>query len=248
MKRYGLIGKSLEHSFSQQYFTRKFSTENIAAEYMLFPMGHIEDFLAIVAADQLLFGVNVTFPYKKEIIPFLHALSPIAAQTGAVNTVKIQRQAGKLLLEGYNTDAPAFESEVTEKAGPPSGLALIMGTGGAAAAVGTALQQLGWEFRMVSRHKQCPGTILYSDLSSELLHQTTLIVNATPLGTFPDTGSCPPLPWQWINANHFLFDLVYNPPETLFMKRGKEKGARTINGLDMLHKQAQLSWEIWNSP
>lgn len=248
MKRYGLIGKSLKHSFSQEYFTRKFSDENIAAEYRLMPIQNIADFLAIVADDQLLCGVNVTIPYKKEIIPMLDSLSPVAAQTGAVNTVKIHREAGKLFLEGFNTDVPAFESEVIEKAGMPSGLALILGTGGAASAVAEALHQLEWDFKMVSRSKQSPNTILYANLNQMLLQQTTLIVNATPLGTFPDADASPPLPWQWINENHFLFDMVYNPPETLFIRRGKQNGARTSNGLDMLHKQAQLSWKIWNSP
>lgn len=245
MKKYGLIGKNLKHSFSQQYFTKKFAEQDINAEYVLLELATISDFRNIVATPPFLNGVNVTIPYKKAIIPFLDSLSGEAAQIGAVNTIKIRRKAMTVLLEGYNTDAPAFKSEMTKKVDPPSGMALVLGTGGAAAAVSLALQQLGWEFRMVSRNKQCPGTILYSQLSSDLLRNTTLIVNATPLGTYPDVGSCPSLPWQWITANHFLFDLVYNPAETLFMQRGRERGAGTSNGLGMLYKQAELSWDIW---
>ncbi|GAB1405179.1 shikimate dehydrogenase [Lentimicrobium sp.] len=248
MKKYGLIGKSLKHSFSRDFFTARFKLENISAEYHLLPIEDISDFLSLLEADQTLCGLNVTFPFKQQIIPYLNELSPIATLAGAVNTVKITRDSGKLFLKGYNTDVTAFNSEVTEKVGTPTKRALILGTGGAAAAASLALQQLGWEFRLVSRHKKSPEWLLYTELNEKIMQQTSLIVNATPLGTFPNTDECPLLPWQHINSGHFLFDMVYNPPETLFIQHGKQKGAKTTNGLGMLHKQAALSWEIWNEP
>lgn len=248
MRTFALIGKTLKHSFSKQYFTEKFRSENIDAAYMLFELESIAGLIPTIHAHPTLEGLNVTFPYKKEVVPLLDWLSPDAAAIGAVNTIKIIRDSGSIRLEGYNTDAPAFKSEIAGKVGPPSGPALILGTGGAAAAAEVALGQLNREVTKVSRSQHNASTIQYGDLSKEFLQKITLIVNATPLGTFPDISTCPPLPWQWINERHFLFDMVYNPSETLFMQRAKESGAQTTNGLKMLHKQAELAWEIWNLP
>ena len=248
MKTYGLLGRTLKHSFSRQYFTEKFRAENIDAAYLLFELDSIEALNPILLQHTTLEGLNVTFPYKKEVIPLLDWLSPDAAAIGAINTIKIIRDSGLIRLEGYNTDAPAFKSEMVEKVDQPSGNALILGTGGAAAAAEVALKQLSWEVKKVSRSQRDASTIGYTDLTKDLLQKATLIINVTPLGTFPDIDTCPSLPWQWINASHFLFDMVYNPSETLFMQHARECGAHTTNGLGMLYKQAELSWEIWNSP
>lgn len=244
---YGLIGLTLKHSWSKQYFTGKFSGGNINAVYNLYELQQIDEIIKLVEAEKRLCGLNVTIPYKQSVIPFLSAVSPEAAAIGAVNAIAIDRSSDEIRMTGYNTDAPAFAEELIGFAGKPSGNALILGTGGAAKAVDYVLEKQGWSRQFVSRKPAGQGTISYTDLDADILKKTRLIVNATPLGMYPAIDTAPPLPWELIGSAHFLFDLVYNPEVTRFMKEGERRGARVINGLGMLKRQADLAWEIWHT-
>ena len=241
---YGLIGFPLGHSFSARYFTVKFQRENLSGyEYRNFPLESIRELPAMLENHPGLLGFNVTIPYKQEVIPFLTALSAEAREIGAVNCVKITPQG----LYGHNTDAYGFRKSLLGLIGPMRPDALILGTGGASKAVGYVLRELGIAYTTVSRSGG-PGRLCYRELTAEVMHSHPLIVNATPLGTFPKVAGCPALPYETITPAHFLFDLVYNPPLTEFLRRGKAQGAAICNGYEMLVGQAEKAWEIWNDP
>ena len=248
MDKYGLIGYPLKHSFSITYFNEKFQAENIDAEYVNFEIPRIEDFMEVIDENPDLCGLNVTIPYKEQVIPYLDELDKDTAKIGAVNVIKIIRQAkGKIKLVGYNSDIIGFTQSIEPLLQPRHKKALVLGTGGASKAVCYVLTQLGISHRLVSRQSGS-NRLSYAEVTSELIHQTHLIINATPLGTFPNVKDCPDIPYQALGPDHFLFDLVYNPAVTEFLKRGTDQGAHTQNGYDMLIGQAEKAWEIWNSP
>lgn len=234
MKRLGLIGHPLSHSFSKAYFTEKFEREGLECEYENYDI----DDIALVR-DVDLTGFNVTSPYKEAIIPYLDELDPIAAEVGAVNTVKVLPD-GRLI--GFNTDVIGFAETVF--GAELQKTALILGTGGASKAVQYALRQLDIRYSIVSRSIG-KGDYQYEELTPEIIQSHLLIVNATPVGMAPNINEAPNLPYDAITPQHTLIDLIYNPEETLFLRNGKERGATTINGLTMLHAQAEASWEIW---
>ncbi len=247
MHRFGLIGYPLTHSFSEKYFAEKFRNEGITdASYENFPLQSIHEFPGLVASVKDLAGLNVTIPYKEKIIPYLDELAGEAAAVKAVNTIRILREQDRLHLTGYNTDVWGFEVTLKPLLRPWHTFALVLGTGGAAKAVGYVLKKLGLEVWYVSRKPTGEKTIRYHELTGPMLQQIKVLVNTTPLGMFPATDTCPEIPYRYLTSEHLLYDLVYNPSETLFMKLGKEHGATVVNGLEMLKQQAEKSWEIWN--
>lgn len=253
MDTYGLIGFPLKHSFSAGFFTEKFRKENIDAEYLNFEIEDILEIRRVILFNQYLKGLNVTIPYKEDVIPFLNNLSPEAEKIGAVNVIKILRKPGDMYfyeLTGYNTDYIGFKNSLTPLLKPGINYkALILGTGGASKAVSNVLNDLKIDFFKVSRSKsnlEC-RIISYDDLSNDIMLTHNLIINTTPVGTFPDIDFCPNIPYSHITPNHILYDLVYNPEETLFLRNGKVRGACIKNGLEMLQLQALAAWDIWNS-
>ncbi len=243
MAKYGLIGKDLSHSFSKTFFTYKFEQENRKDSYHNFELENLEQFLEIIKKNTDLKGLNVTIPYKEDIIPYLDKLDKEAQKIGAVNTIKFVK-GGKLI--GYNTDHYAFAKALADFFPLKEKTALILGTGGASKAIQYVLKMMDFKYRIVSR-KKCDDTITYDAVTQDLVTNHYLIVNCTPLGTFPNIRECPKLPYQYISEDHVLFDLIYNPRETEFMKRGFVKGARVSNGLKMLEYQAKRAWKIWKS-
>jgi shikimate dehydrogenase len=242
MKTFGLIGYPLSHSFSPGYFAHKFETQNITdAEYLSFPISSINKLTELVANNKSLVGLNVTIPYKQAVIPFLDELDETAVAVGAVNTIKIKNNK----LIGYNTDVIGFEKSLSRLLENDSH-AIILGTGGAAKAVGFVLKKLNIEHIYVSRNKS-KHTFNYEELDETIIKKHTLIINTTPIGMSPEVSSSPNIPYNLLSEQHFLFDLIYNPEITLFLQKGKDKGCRTQNGLEMLHLQADSSWSIWNS-
>lgn len=239
MKQFGLLGYPLGHSFSRAFFTDKFAREGIDAEYLNFELPDIAALPALIAEHPALCGFNVTIPYKQAVIPYLDDLSSEASAIGAVNTVKID---GNRLI-GHNTDIIGFRDSLRPLLQPHHTRALVLGTGGASRAVVHALDTLGITWRYVSRK----GSFSYSALTPAILASYTLIINCTPLGMSPNIDNCPDIPYEALTPRHLLFDLVYNPEETLFLRRGRERGAVTKNGLEMLHLQALAAWRIWNS-
>jgi shikimate dehydrogenase len=245
MRRFGLIGKSLEHSFSARYFNRKFTEENLhSCRYDLFPLQSPEAMRTLAAEMKELTGLNVTIPFKTTIIPYLEELDDIAGETGAVNTIRIFRNKGGICLKGYNTDVWGFE----QTAGPffIKKNVLVLGTGGAARAVIQVLRKRNVNYLMVSRTPSSPGEIGYDQITQDMLRNYLFIVNATPVGMYPHTDELPELDYRHITKSHVLYDLIYNPPVTGFLLKGKQQGATTMNGLKMLMLQAEKSWEIWN--
>ncbi len=246
MRKYGLIGYPLSHSFSKRYFTEKFEKEGIGdAEYENYPLESIGELPELVRAEPALAGLNVTIPYKEKVIPFLDSLAGDASAVGAVNTIRISRSGG-IRLTGYNTDVWGFETTLRPLLKPWHTFALVLGTGGAAKAVGYVLKKLGMEVWFVSRHPRGDRAIRYNELTGLMLQKIKLIVNTTPLGMAPHTDTCPDIPYRYLTSEHLLYDLVYNPEETLFMKLGKERKATVVNGMQMLVQQAERSWQIWN--
>ena len=247
MIRYGLIGYPLSHSFSKQYFARKFAQENIDnTTYELFPLTNVEEFLGLIEQHPHLVGLNVTIPYKQQIIPFLDRLDPVAERIGAVNTIKIDPTSGERV--GYNSDYYGFKQSLepwlSEKIMKQ---ALVLGTGGASKAVTCALQDLGVSCQYVSR-RATPKVVTYEALRSDFsLADFSIIVNTTPLGMSPHVDTTPDLNYDQLTAAQLCYDLVYNPEETLFMEQAATRGASVKNGLEMLHRQAEKSWKIWNS-
>lgn len=246
-RKFTLIGYPLSHSFSEKYFTQKFKNEQILNhEYTLSPLEKIEDLLELINSMPGLKGINVTIPYKEQVIPYLDEISEEAQAIGAVNTIKIEN--GK--LTGYNTDVYGFEKsllKLLQKKNKTISVenALVLGTGGAAKAVVYILKKLGIDPILVSR-RQNSGDLTYSDLDTLIFEECRLIVNTTPLGMLPNLHSYPDLPYHRLNKNYFLYDLVYNPEKTVFLKRGEDQKAAILNGLEMLHLQAEKAWEIWN--
>ena len=241
MRHYGIIGYPLLHSFSAKYFNEKFATEKIEAEYSLYPVGSGEGLSVIGYRIQELMnsldGFNVTLPYKQSIIPFLDRLDETAEAIGAVNVV-YQRV-------GYNTDCLGFMASIQPLLREYDRQALVLGTGGASKAVCFGLRKLGITPTLVSRTPK-EGMLGYNELTDEVMARHTIIVNCTPLGMLPEVDTCPPIPYEAISAQHLLFDCVYNPEETLFLKKGKAQGATIRNGMEMLFGQAKAAWKIWN--
>ncbi len=242
MKLFGLIGKNLSHSFSAEWFNAKFREEGIDAVYKNFMLSSVEEFTSLSKENELA-GLNVTIPFKKVIIPFLNEIEESAKKTGAVNTIKFLDSENKF-TKGYNTDYLAFSETIRPLLGNRK-KALILGTGGAAFAVKAALEDLMIPSDFVSR---LPGEkrYIYTELNQEIMKEYLLLINCTPLGMYPDVSSFPPIPYQYINSSHLVYDLIYNPEETLFLSKAKEAGAKVKNGRDMLIRQAELAWEIWN--
>ena len=243
MPKYGLIGKNIAYSFSKKFFSEKFERENLPHSYENFDIPSIGHFKKIISENNDLKGLNVTIPYKESILPYLDFLDGAAKKIGAVNTIKISNEKK---LTGFNTDLYGFQKLLAEFLPIQKKSALILGTGGAAKAVAHGLEMLGFHFKFVSRSNK-PNTINYESLSEALIENHLLIVNCTPLGTFPNIHEYPAIPYQFITEHHLLIDLIYNPAETEFIKQGKSRGAKTANGLLMLEMQAEKSWEIWNS-
>ena len=246
MQKYGLIGYPLKHSFSIGYFNEKFRSEGVDAEYVNFEIPSINDFMEVIEENPNLSGLNVTIPYKEQVIPFLDSLDPDTAKIGAVNVIKIIRQPkGKVKLVGYNSDIIGFTQSIQPLLLPSHKKALLLGTGGASKAVFHGLKNLGIESVFVSlTHK--PGMLTYEELTPEVMAEYTVIVNCTPVGMYPKVDFCPNIPYEYLTPNHLLYDLLYNPNVTLFMKKGEERGAITKNGLEMLLLQAFAAWEIWH--
>ena len=245
MQKYGLVGYPLKHSFSIGYFNEKFSSEKIEAEYINFEIPDINNFPEIIEANPNLHGLNVTIPYKEKVIPYLDELDKQTAAIGAVNVIKIIRnKGGKPKLIGYNSDIIGFTQSIQPLLQSHHKKALILGTGGASKAVFHGLKNLGIEAKFVSRTARF-GMLTYEELNAEIIKEYTVIVNCTPVGMYPKVDASPDIPYEAITSEHLLYDLLYNPNITLFMKKGEAKGAVTKNGLEMLLLQAFAAWEIW---
>ncbi len=241
MRTFGLIGKSLAHSFSPDYFKAKFKREHISdAHYRLFELQSIDAFPRLLQNEKNLAGLNVTIPYKSEIIPFLDDLDDAAKAIGAVNT--IQFMEGK--TKGFNTDYIGFKTTLSMLLDlPKNNKALILGTGGASKAVAYALQEMGISYSFVSRTQ---GDVLYSELNEKWMNEYNIIINTSPVGTYPNVNDFPPIPIAFLSSKHLVYDLVYNPEETKLMQLARQQGAKVQNGYEMLCLQAEESWKIWN--
>ncbi len=240
---FGLIGKNIAYSFSQSYFNLKFKNEKLHKNsYVNFDIQDILTFKEIIKKNKNLKGLNVTIPYKEVIIPFLDELSEDASKIGAVNTIKISSSG----LKGFNTDHYGFKKSLLPYLDSTHKKALILGTGGASKAIAYVLKELRIPYTFVSRNAS-KNTLLYENLDAVILKEHTLLINCTPLGTHPNIDKKPAIPYEFITSKHLLYDLIYNPEETLFLKLGKKRGAKTCNGLEMLKLQAEKAWEIWNN-
>jgi len=259
MKKYGLIGYPLTHSFSKKFFTEKFLNNGLDDhQYELYPLPNLSDLPELIKSIPDLCGLNVTVPHKIGVMYYLDKIDPAAKQIDAVNCIKIVNHqpveaffSGELSslsvrLEGFNTDAYAFEESLKPLLKKHHQKALVLGTGGASRAVAYVLEKLGIAYHLVSR-RNIRKQLSYKKLTADIMNEHLLIINTTPLGTAPNIEECPDIPYESLTSKHLLYDLVYNPPETEFLKRGKAKGAVIKNGLEMLHMQAEKSWEIWNS-
>ncbi len=246
MKLYGLIGYPLGHSFSRNFFNEKFASEKINAQYVNFEIPNIKYLTKVLNEQTELKGFNVTIPYKQQIIPMLNELDPVAEAIGAVNVVKVMRRKGRVWLKGFNTDAPAFKGSISPLLEKYHERALVLGSGGASKAVAYALNELGVGSQIVSRTERS-GVLTYNDLTSEIMAAHTVVVNCTPVGMYPRTDECPPIPYGQVTSHHLLYDLLYNPDTTLFMHKGAAQGAMVKNGIEMLLLQAFESWRIWES-
>lgn len=245
MDKYGLIGYPLVHSFSIIYFNQKFIDEKIDAVYENFEIPTIDLLPEVIDSNPDLRGLNVTIPYKQKVMPFLDAISQEAMAIGAVNVIKVTREGGKSRLKGYNSDVIGFTKSIESMLEKFHKKALILGTGGASKAVDYGLKSLGLETVFVSRYQR-PGTIQYEDITPDIIKEYNVIVNCTPCGMYPHTEECPKLPYEAMDNRTILYDLIYNPDTTLFMKKGAEHGANTKNGLEMLLLQAFASWDFWH--
>ncbi|NMC41929.1 MAG: shikimate dehydrogenase [Bacteroidales bacterium] len=248
MRNYGLIGYPLTHSFSESYFRDKFIKEGIKDTfYKNYPIRSLAELPVLIKEAPSLMGLNVTIPYKKDVIEYLNYLDKDAEEAGAVNVIKIIRYDNDIELKGYNTDIYGFMESLRNNLSENVKSALVLGTGGSSAAVTFVLRRLNIDFSYVSRSAG-ENTYRYEDLDNEIIAAHRLIINTTPLGMYPDTDHKPLIPYNALSENHVLYDLIYNPPETLFLHEGKKAGCLTINGLEMLKLQAEKSWEIWNDP
>lgn len=244
MSRFGLIGKDIAYSFSKQYFTNKFETEQLPYTYENFDLEHISEFTPLIQNNSNIIGFNVTIPYKEQVIPFLDTIDKKAKKIGAVNTITFDSN-GK--LKGYNTDCYGFKKSIKPYLKKHHKKALILGTGGASKAIAYTLKKLKIKFDYVSRTNKNGVKYTYDNLTLKDLNNYTVIINCTPIGTHPHVNARPNIPYEGITNRHLLFDLIYNPEETAFLKAGKSKGAKTVNGYQMLEFQAEKAWRIWNS-
>lgn len=243
MRRFGLIGFPLSHSFSKKYFSDKFEREGYHDHvYELFPIASIEMLPSLIQSYPDLVGLNVTIPYKQAVIPYLHQ-KELPGGMNASNCIRVRNGH----LTGYNTDVTGFEKSFITKLKPHHTKALVLGNGGATAAVVYVLKKLGLEFDIVSRQKREGSSFTYHDLDKKVIEQHTVIINASPVGTYPAVEECPDIPYEYLSSDHYLFDLIYNPSQTTFLKKGEQRGAATKNGYDMLEIQAEESWKIWNA-
>lgn len=249
MKTFGLIGYPLVHSFSKDFFSEKFVREGLSdCQYLNFEIDSISKFPSLFEENDSIIGLNCTIPYKQAVMAHLNEIDDVASRIGAVNTIKPIIKNGKIYLRGYNTDVIGFENSLKPLLRERHSQALILGGGGASKAVKFVLDKLGIDYISASRHNHLSdGEIAYDKIDQSLMKQRLLIINTTPLGTFPNVNTCPNIPYELITPDHLLYDLVYNPEKTLFLKNGEEHGATIKNGLEMLHGQALASWEIWNS-
>jgi shikimate dehydrogenase len=247
MRKFGLIGYPLGHSFSKKYFTEKFQTEHISnCSYENYPLKSIEGFREMVAKDFELCGLNITIPYKSEIINLLDITETEAEEIGAVNVIKIKRTGSLVKLIGFNSDVTGIRDTLLPCITENVRNALVLGTGGSSKAVCHVLNKFGLKVDLVSRNRK-PGVLSYSDITANIIGNTQLIINTTPLGMYPNTDNMPDLDYKKLNSTHILFDLVYNPELTSFLRMGAEQGCRILSGIKMLYSQAEKAWEIWNS-
>ncbi len=243
MQSFGLIGYPLSHSFSKKYFEKKFIDEKINDSiFELFELSNLNELNFLIKSRANLKGLSVTIPYKKSIIPYLNYTNGIVNEINACNCIVLKNDK----LYGYNTDVIGFEKSLIKDLKPNHTKALVLGDGGAAAAVKYVLKKLGIKFIVVNRNKKV-DSILFEELNSELIIAHQIIINTTPLGTFPNVYSLPNIPYQYLTEQHYLFDVVYNPTTTMFMQKGLEKNAFVKNGLEMLQIQAEENWELWNA-
>lgn len=245
MDKYGLIGYPLGHSFSIGYFNEKFENEGTDATYENFEIPSIEQFPEIIDTNPELRGLNVTIPYKEKVISYLDTLSPEARAIGAVNVIKVEHRGKKVVLKGYNSDVIGFTRSIEPLLERYHKKALILGTGGAAKAIDFGLKSLGLETLYVSRYER-RGAITYQQVTAEVIREYPVVVNCTPTGMYPHADECPLLPYETMDSRTLLYDLIYNPDETMFLKKGKVQGATVKNGLEMLLLQAFASWQFWN--
>jgi len=247
MRKFGLIGFPLEHSFSKGYFSEKFKISGISdCRYDNYPLDDINKLNNLIEENSDLLGLNVTIPHKQSVIPLLDEIDKEASEIGAVNTIKIYRR-NKVILKGYNTDVYGFEKPLLKVLKKDHKMALILGTGGASKAVAYILKKHSIDYKYVSRKPKNKEILSYGDVSKDIIARIDIIVNTSPLGMYPNPDEKPDIPYDSINENHILYDLIYNPEKTLFLAEGERKHATTINGLPMLHLQAEKAWEIWNS-
>ena len=245
MDKYGLIGYPLGHSFSISYFNEKFANEGIDAQYINFEIPTIEALPEVLASNPELKGLNVTIPYKEKVIQYLDHISPEARAIGAVNVIRVGHKGNKVELKGFNSDVIGFTKSIESMLEKHHKKALILGTGGASKAINYGLHSLGIETVFVSRYER-PNTIQYNKITPEVVKEYNVIVNCTPVGMYPHSDECPPLPYEAMDSHTILYDLIYNPDMTMFMRRGAKYGANVKNGLEMLLLQAFASWEFWN--
>ncbi|MBR7066503.1 MAG: shikimate dehydrogenase [Prevotella sp.] len=245
MEKYGLIGYPLRHSFSISYFNEKFQNEGIDAEYVNFEIPQIDMLQEVIASNPDLRGLNVTIPYKEKVISYLDQVTPEARAIGAVNVISVIHKGKNVILKGYNSDVIGFTKSIEPMLEPFHKKALILGTGGASKAINYGLKSLGLETVFVSRYER-PGTIQYDKLTGDDIQEYNVIVNCTPCGMYPHTNECPALPYDAMDSHTLLYDLIYNPDETMFMHEGAKRGATVVNGLEMLLLQAFASWEFWH--
>jgi shikimate dehydrogenase len=242
MNRYGLIGRTLKHSFSKTYFTKKFEEEGITdCVYDNFELKTIDEFPLLFTAHPGIKGLNITIPYKEEVVQYLTKKNAIVEAIGACNCIRVE---GEELL-GYNTDVIGFRNSLAPLLKPHQKKALILGTGGASKAVRYVLEEMNISYQLVSRRKE-EGQYGYDDIGEDILSTHHLIINTTPLGMYPNVDADPPMPYQFITAKHLLFDLIYNPEKTKFLAEGEKQGAQICNGHQMLIEQAEESWRIWS--
>jgi shikimate dehydrogenase len=245
MQQYGLIGYPLSHSFSKKFFTSFFERESIDAQYLNFEISDLSLLPTLIREHPQLSGLNVTIPYKEAVIPYLDSCDPKAMSIKAVNTIKIERSNGNIRLRGFNTDLIGFRHSIQPLLRPHHQKALVLGTGGASKAVVAALDELSISTMLVSRKADNNNSLSYNQLTAEIMNDYTVVVNTTPLGTFPKTEGFPEIPYEYLTDRHLLYDLVYNPVVTQFLQKGAERGAVTKNGAEMLELQALAAWEIW---
>lgn len=246
MDKYGLIGFPLGHSFSISYFNEKFENEHINAQYINFEIPSIDGLTEILDRNPELRGLNVTIPYKEQVMKYLAAISPEAEAIGAVNVIRVTHKGNKVYLKGFNSDVIGFTRSIEPLLEPAQKKALILGTGGASKAIHYGLKSLNMQTIFVSRTRHGDGFITYEEVTPELVKEYNVIINCTPVGMYPHADECPKLPYEAMDTHTLLYDLIYNPDETLFLKRGREQGATVKNGLEMLLLQAFASWDFWN--